>query len=64
MQPEDFTTIQNTLSISRAELCRRIGLSPNSATAYANGRKPIPLTVALACAAIVAGLGPYGTPAP
>lgn len=48
----EFVELHNRLGISRGELCRRIGISPNSGTAYALGRKPIPLTVALACAQI------------
>jgi hypothetical protein len=49
MTPADFTAIHTSLGISRAELCRRLGLSLNSGTAYALGRKPIPRYVALAC---------------
>ncbi len=60
MTPADFTALHNRLGISRAELCRRIGIAPNSGTAYALGRKPIPLTVALACAAVAFNLTPYG----
>jgi transcriptional regulator with XRE-family HTH domain len=56
MTPRDFTSVHTRLGISRAELCRRIGIAPNSGTAYALGRKPIPLTVALACAAALGAL--------
>ena len=49
MTPADFTVVYTSLGISRAELCRRLGLSLNSGTAYALGRKPIPRYVALAC---------------
>ena len=52
MTSAEFTALQARLGISRGELCRRIGIAPNSGTAYALGRKPIPLTVALACAQI------------
>lgn len=62
MTADEFNALPDKLGISRAELARRIGIAPNSATAYAGGRKPVPLTVALACAAIAAGLGPYGSP--
>ena len=61
MTAEDFRRVETELGITRAALCAKIGIAPNSATAYALGRKPIPLTVALACAAVVAGLQPYGT---
>lgn len=58
MSPEDFTGTHEGMGITRAELCRRIGIAPNSGTAYAKGRKDVPLTVALAIAAIKAGIGP------
>jgi transcriptional regulator with XRE-family HTH domain len=60
MKPEDFEAVHRRLGISRVELCRRIGISENSGTAYAKGRSPIPLTVALACAALLYGLPPAG----
>jgi len=61
MTPADFTDLHQRLGISRSELCRRIGIAPNSGTAYALGRKPVPLTVALACAAILFNLAPHGS---
>ena len=64
MNADDFTSLQARLGISRAELCRRIGIAPNTGAAYASGRQTIPLTVALACAAIAFGLPPVGKDAP
>ena len=58
MKSDDFNSLQNRLGVSRAELCRLIGIAPNSGTAYAMGRKPIPYTVALACAAVALGIKP------
>jgi len=52
MTAADFIALHQRLGISRGELCRRIGIAPNSGTAYALGRKPVPLTVTLACAQI------------
>ena len=49
MTPADFIALHQRIGISRGELCRRIGIAPNSGTAYAKGRQAIPLTVALAC---------------
>lgn len=60
MTAADFTALHQRLGISRAALCRALGLAPNTGTAYALGRKPIPLTVALAAAAFDHGLAPYG----
>jgi transcriptional regulator with XRE-family HTH domain len=61
MTPTDLQRVQDQLQISRSELCRRLGIAKNTGTAYAFGRAPIPLTVALACAALMAGLDPIGT---
>lgn len=61
MKSDDFIQLQHQLGISRAALCRAIGIAPNSGTAYASGRKTIPITVALACAAVQNGLQPYGS---
>jgi transcriptional regulator with XRE-family HTH domain len=59
MTPADFIALHDRLGISRAELCRRLGIAPNTGTAYALGRQRIPLTVALACAAVAFNLPPY-----
>ena len=58
MTAAEFNAAQERLGISRREFARRIGIAPNSATSYSLGRKPIPLTVALAIAAVEAGIGP------
>jgi hypothetical protein len=58
MTAADFIALHQRLGISRGELCRRIGIAPNSGTAYALDRKHIPLTVALACAAVALGIKP------
>lgn len=47
---------QQRLGISRAELARRLGLSPNAATKYALGRQDTPRYVALACLALEHGI--------
>ena len=52
MTAEDFVELEHRLGLSRAEFCRKLGIAPNSGTAYALGRKPIPRTVALACIAL------------
>ena len=63
MTPADFIALHQRLGISRGELCRRIGIAPNSGTAYAKGRQAIPLTVALACEAIQRRTAASPTPA-
>lgn len=64
MTPQQFTGLHQRLGISRAELCRRIGIAPNTGTAYAAGRTSIPRTVALACLAVENGLEPRADPDP
>lgn len=59
MTANDFTEFHKRLGISRAELCRRLGISANTGTAYALGRANIPLSVSLACAALAFNLPPY-----
>lgn len=58
MTAAEFNAAQDRLKLSRREFSRRLGIAPNSATAYALGRREVPLTVALAIAALEAGLGP------
>ena len=60
MTAEQFQAATAQLHISRAELCRRLGISLNTGTAYAHGRAEIPRHIALAIAALMAGLPPYG----
>ena len=60
MKPADFIALQQRLGVSRSELCRRLGLHPNTGANYASGRYPIPRYIALACAALVYGLPPIG----
>jgi hypothetical protein len=62
MTNNDFKAVQEHLGVSRAELCRRLGIALNTGTAYAKGRVTIPPYIALACAALVADLPPYGGP--
>lgn len=61
MTAADFNAAIDQLGISRAELCRRLGLSLNTGTAYAMGRAKIPRYIALAIAALLARLPPYGS---
>ena len=57
MTPEEFTALHKRLGMSRAAMCREIGIAPNTGTAYALGRTPIPRYIALACAAVALGVG-------
>lgn len=62
MTSQDFNELQNRLSVSRAELCRRLGIAYNSGIAYSTGKADIPKPIALACAAVAAGMPPYAEP--
>lgn len=59
MTPADLEHWRNTLGVSRAEACRRLGIAPNTWTAYQAGRAPIPVYIALACAALIRGIAPW-----
>lgn len=58
MTAEDFIAWRGVLGFNRAEASRRLGIAPNTVTAYERGQ-PIPLYVALACAALAYGLPPW-----
>lgn len=60
MTSAEFEAAITQLGISRAELCRRLGIALNTGTSYAKGRTTIPPYIALAIAAVVVGLPPYG----
>ena len=47
-----------SLGFSKSEAARQLGLSRNGYAALEAGRRPIPLYVALACAALAGGLSP------
>jgi transcriptional regulator with XRE-family HTH domain len=57
--PADFIAWRTSLGFSRAEAARRLGIHANSMTNYEQGRTEIPLTVALACAAVATDLAPW-----
>lgn len=61
MTADEFTNAQERLARSRRQFCDRLGISRKTGDRYALGRAPIPLTVALAIAALEAGLSPAGT---
>lgn len=60
MTGEEFITWRKSLGITRIEAAAQLGMSRNSITAYENDASRIPNYVALACAAVSCGLGPWG----
>lgn len=61
MTAAEFNAAVARLAPSRRQFCERIGLARRTADRYALGRSPVPLTVALAIAALDAGLPPAGS---
>ena len=59
MTAADFRAVADQLGLSMRALAIALGLSENTARAYASGRSSIPRYVALACAALVRGLAPW-----
>lgn len=55
MTAEEFNAAADQIG-SRRQLCARTGIPRRSGDHYALGRKPIPLTEALAVRAVLAGL--------
>lgn len=64
MTAADFIALHQRLGMSRAALCRALGIAPNTGTAYATGRQAIPRHIALACAAVALGVKPPWGDAP
>jgi len=62
MTAEEFAAWPDAMGMSRRKMCDLIGITRRTADAYALGRSPVPLTVALAIAALNAGLAPAASP--
>lgn len=60
MSPEEFSAYAKRLGPSRLKFCEKIGIGERTGDEYALGRRPVPLTVALAIAALNHGLEPAG----
>lgn len=61
MTPDEFRDVMARLGLSHRQMAERTGLHRNSVNAYASGRSEIPRYVALACAALLAGLPEAGS---
>lgn len=66
MTPDDFRAWRAGLNLTQKQAAERLGISTSQLTNYEAGvnrgsgrRAPIPRTVALACAAVAAGLEPW-----
>lgn len=60
MTPAQFTEWRGHLGLSKTDAAKAIGISRNMPQRYESGAAPIPLYVALACAAYAINIKPYG----
>jgi DNA-binding XRE family transcriptional regulator len=58
MTPADFTRWRSLMGFNRTQAAEALGLSRNMPAKYEVGA-PIPLYIALACAALVRGIAPW-----
>ena len=59
MTPTDFARWRELMSLNRTQAAEALGVSRNMPAKYEAGTAPVPLTVALACAALIRGLQPW-----
>lgn len=59
MTAADFITWRGKMSISKTRAAELLGVSRNMPAKYESGEAEVPLTVALACAALIRGIKPW-----
>ena len=59
MTAADFADWRKRMGLNRLKAAEALGVSRNMPARYEAGVSPIPLTVALACAALVRGVAPW-----
>jgi len=59
MVPADFARWRKLMGFNRTQAAEALGVSRNMPAKYEAGTVPIPLTVALACAALIRGVKPW-----
>ena len=60
MTPDDLRAWQAHMGLSQRAAAQALGVTHAAYGAWALGRTPIDTRTALACAALAAGLGPWG----
>lgn len=60
MTPAGFHSWRTRMGFNRSQAAEALGLSRNQPQRYEDGIVPIPLYIALACAALAYGLPPVG----
>lgn len=58
MNKENFKSWRKSLNLTQEEAATRLGMARRQVQKYETGDAEIPLSIALACAAIIAGLEP------
>lgn len=58
MTPAGLIAWRERLNLNKSEAASRLGIGRNAYARYEAGEQPIPLYIALACAAIAHGLPP------
>lgn len=58
MTPGELTAARERLGMTRVAFSSALGIAQNSLAAYESGKRPVPLTVRLAIAALLYGLPP------
>lgn len=61
MTADEFKTWRKGLKLTQQEAADAIGITKRSVQLYEAGTQPVSRTIALACAAIAAGLSPVGS---
>lgn len=56
---DDFARWRKLMGLSKVKAAEALGLSRNMPRRYEDGSAPIPLYIALACAALIRGLQPW-----
>lgn len=59
MTPADFARWRELMGLNRTQAAGALGISRNMPAKYEAGTAPIPITVALACAALIRGIAPW-----
>jgi len=59
MTNDEFKTWRKSFGLTQEEAAKALDMARRQIQKYENGDAEIPLTVALACSALSAGLGPY-----
>ena len=60
MTADEFKTWRKSLAMTQQEAGAAIGITKRSVQLYEAGTQPVSRTIALACAAVAAGLKPLG----